>query len=101
MTAPDRGLALAVAVVSFDTRDVLEPCLESIAAARPFETVVVDGDAQTAAAICAVVADEETRRQTAERARAWALRDLGFSSMADRYEGLYARLEHRRGAQGR
>jgi len=44
---------------------------------------------------------EETRRQTAERARAWALRDLSFSSMADRYEGLYARLEHRRGAQGR
>jgi GT2 family glycosyltransferase len=35
-------LRLAVAVVSFDTRDVLEPCLESVMAARPVELVVVD-----------------------------------------------------------
>lgn len=33
---------MAVAVVSFDTRDVLEACLDSVAAARPPETVVVD-----------------------------------------------------------
>ena len=33
---------MAVAVVSYQTREVLEPCLESVAAARPVETVVVD-----------------------------------------------------------
>ena len=42
MTAEDRGRAPAVAVVSFDTKDVLEPCLESVRAARPSELVVVD-----------------------------------------------------------
>jgi N-acetylglucosaminyl-diphospho-decaprenol L-rhamnosyltransferase len=36
------GLAMSVVVVSFNTRDVLEPCLESVAAAQPVETVVVD-----------------------------------------------------------
>lgn len=39
MTIVDR---LAVAVVSFNTRGVLESCLESVLAARPAETVVVD-----------------------------------------------------------
>ncbi|HEV2784771.1 MAG TPA: glycosyltransferase family 2 protein [Solirubrobacteraceae bacterium] len=34
--------ALAVVVVSFDTRDLLERCLESVRAARPAETIVVD-----------------------------------------------------------
>ena len=42
MSAAARPLALAVAVVSFDTRDVLEPCLESVAAAGPAQAVVVD-----------------------------------------------------------
>jgi GT2 family glycosyltransferase len=41
MSRPD-AVPLAVAVVSFQTLDVLEPCLESVAAARPVETVVVD-----------------------------------------------------------
>lgn len=41
MTGPD-VLQLAVAVVGFDTRDVLEPCLESVAAAEPEEIVVVE-----------------------------------------------------------
>jgi GT2 family glycosyltransferase len=35
-------LPLAVAIVGFDTRDVLEPCLESVAAERPDEIVVVE-----------------------------------------------------------
>jgi GT2 family glycosyltransferase len=33
---------LAVAVVSFDARDALQACLESVASARPVELVVVD-----------------------------------------------------------
>jgi GT2 family glycosyltransferase len=39
MTIVDR---LAVVVVSFNTRDVLESCLESVLAARPAKTVVID-----------------------------------------------------------
>ncbi len=35
-------LAMAVVVVSFNTREVLERCLESVIAAFPVETVVVD-----------------------------------------------------------
>lgn len=35
-------LPIAVAVVSFNTRDVLEACLASVVAARPPETVVID-----------------------------------------------------------
>jgi len=41
MIAPD-ALALAVAVVSFQTRDELERCLLSVRAAQPVETIVVD-----------------------------------------------------------
>ena len=41
MSPPD-ALALAVAVVSYQTRDELERCLLSVRAARPAETVVVD-----------------------------------------------------------
>ncbi len=36
------ALAMAVVVVSFNTRGVLESCLESVAAAAPSGTVVVD-----------------------------------------------------------
>jgi N-acetylglucosaminyl-diphospho-decaprenol L-rhamnosyltransferase len=35
-------LAMAVVVVSFNTRDILERCLQSVIAASPVETVVVD-----------------------------------------------------------
>ena len=38
----DAALAIAVAVVSFDTKRVLEACLESVVAAQPAEVVVVD-----------------------------------------------------------
>jgi N-acetylglucosaminyl-diphospho-decaprenol L-rhamnosyltransferase len=36
------ALPIAVAVVSFQTREVLEPCLASVVAAEPTEVVVVD-----------------------------------------------------------
>jgi GT2 family glycosyltransferase len=42
MTSPRHALAMAVAIVSYDTKDVLEPCLRSVAAAGALETVVVD-----------------------------------------------------------
>jgi N-acetylglucosaminyl-diphospho-decaprenol L-rhamnosyltransferase len=42
MTSTDSPLAMAVVVVSFNTRDVLERCLESVIAAAPAETVMVD-----------------------------------------------------------
>jgi N-acetylglucosaminyl-diphospho-decaprenol L-rhamnosyltransferase len=41
VTLPE-PLPLAVAVVSYDTRDLLERCLRSVRAARPVQTVVVD-----------------------------------------------------------
>jgi GT2 family glycosyltransferase len=40
--ATSSPLAMAVVVVSFNTRDVLARCLHSVTAASPFETVVVD-----------------------------------------------------------
>ncbi len=40
--SPAGALPMAVAVVSFETADVLEPCLASVALAGPAETVVVD-----------------------------------------------------------
>ncbi|MDQ3849492.1 MAG: glycosyltransferase family 2 protein [Actinomycetota bacterium] len=43
-------LALAVAVVSFDTRDVLHRCLDSVVAARPAETIVVDNGSRDGSA---------------------------------------------------
>lgn len=41
-------LPLAVAVVSFETRDVLERCLDSVRAARPVETIVVENGSNDA-----------------------------------------------------
>lgn len=40
--ATPRQLAMAVVVVSFNTRDILDHCLRSVLAAGPAETVVVD-----------------------------------------------------------
>jgi GT2 family glycosyltransferase len=40
--SPPDPLPLAVAVVSYDTRELLERCLLSVRAARPVQTVVVD-----------------------------------------------------------
>lgn len=41
MSTPD-ALKVAVAVVSFETRELLQRCLESVRAEQPLETVVVD-----------------------------------------------------------
>jgi GT2 family glycosyltransferase len=49
MTRPD-ALPLAVAVVGFDTREVLEACLESVAAERPAAIVVVENGGSDASA---------------------------------------------------
>jgi glycosyltransferase involved in cell wall biosynthesis len=68
---------------------------EGITARPGEELVVVDGDPQTAAAICALLEDEEARRRMAARARAWALRELSWPAVADRYDELYARCERR------
>ena len=37
---------LAVVVVSYETREVLEPCLSSVAAARPSEAIVIDNGSE-------------------------------------------------------
>lgn len=66
---------------------------EGISARAGEELVVVDGDDATAAAIAQLLGDPEARRRMGERARAWALRELSWAVMADRYDELYARLE--------
>jgi polysaccharide biosynthesis protein PslH len=67
--------------------------------ARPGkELIVADGDAATAAATIKLLDDEPTRRELAGHARAWALRELRWGAMADRYDELYHRLEKRRNA---
>lgn len=64
------------------------------------ELIVADGDAATAAAIIELVRDRRARRELAGYARAWALRELTWSAMADRYDELYDRTEQRRRAGG-
>ena len=65
---------------------------EGLTARAGEDLVVVDGDADTAAAVGRLVADAEARRQLGENARAWALRELSWAAMADAYDELYARL---------
>jgi GT2 family glycosyltransferase len=48
--ATSAPLAMAVVVVSFNTRDVLERCLQSVVAAAPVETIVVDNDSSDGSA---------------------------------------------------
>lgn len=74
---------------------------EGVTAVSGEEIAVVDGDAPTAAAICSLLEDNEARRQMAARARLWALRELSWSTMADRYDELYARLDRRRSGRPR
>jgi glycosyltransferase involved in cell wall biosynthesis len=66
---------------------------EGVTALPGEDLVVVDGDAQTAAAICALLDDEDARRRMGARARAWAVRELSWSTVADRYDELYARVQ--------
>ncbi len=64
--------------------------------ARPGEDlIVVDSDIDAAAAMNRLLADDDARRRMAGRARAWAVRELSWSVMADRYEDLYERADHR------
>jgi glycosyltransferase involved in cell wall biosynthesis len=73
---------------------------EGISARAGEELIVTDGDSATAAAIIELIQDEQGRRRLATRARAWAVRELTWSAMADRYDELYDRIEQRRGASG-
>lgn len=62
--------------------------------ARPGrEIIVADGEAETARAVLALLHDVATREAVAQAARAWAERELAWSTMAGRYGDLYARLE--------
>jgi len=74
---------------------------EGISARPGEELIVADGEAATAAAIVELLQDEPARRKLAARARAWALRELTWSAMADSYDELYERSEQRRGASER
>ena len=69
---------------------------EGLSAVAGEELVVVDGDERTATAICALLEDAGARRRMAARARAWALRELSWPAVADRYDELYARVERSR-----
>jgi len=66
---------------------------EGLGAIAGEELVVADGDPAMAAAICALLDDDDARRRMAARARAWAQRELSWSVVAARYEELYARLD--------
>ena len=68
---------------------------EGVGARPGRDLLVVDGDRQTAAAVGGLLADAGARRAMATAARAWALRELRWASMADRYDELYARLGRR------
>jgi len=69
---------------------------EGLTAQSGRDLLVADGDVGMAAAINRLLDDDRLRRQMAASARAWALRELSWSTMADRYDELYARLERRR-----
>jgi polysaccharide biosynthesis protein PslH len=69
---------------------------EGISARAGEELIVTDGDAATAAAVVELLQDDDARRALAARARDWALRELSFAKMADRYDELYDRTERRR-----
>jgi polysaccharide biosynthesis protein PslH len=71
---------------------------EGIAARPGEELIVADGDAAIADAVVALLADDDARAALGARARAWALRELTWKAMADRYDELYDRLEQRLGA---
>ena len=58
--------------------------------------LVVDTDDAMGSAVAGLLDDLDARRQLAERARAWAVRELAWSTMADGYDELYDRLERRR-----
>jgi glycosyltransferase involved in cell wall biosynthesis len=65
---------------------------EGISAQPGSELIVADGNESIAAAIVRLLIDDRSRRQLAERANSWALRELSWSAMADRYDELYDRI---------
>jgi glycosyltransferase involved in cell wall biosynthesis len=70
--------------------------VEGLAARGRDHLVVADGHVATASAIAELIEDVEARRRLGQGARAWALRELTWSAMADRYDDLYERLTARR-----
>jgi glycosyltransferase involved in cell wall biosynthesis len=70
--------------------------VEGLAASGRDHLVVADGHVATASAIAELIEDVEARRRLGQGARAWALRELTWSAMADRYDDLYERLTARR-----
>jgi glycosyltransferase involved in cell wall biosynthesis len=70
--------------------------VEGLTARRGEHLVVADGHVATASAIVELIEDVDARRRLGEAARAWALRELTWSAMADRYDDLYERLTARR-----
>jgi polysaccharide biosynthesis protein PslH len=70
--------------------------VEGLTARPGKELIVADGDAETAAAIVELLDHDDARQKLAGRARAWALRELSWSAMGDRYDDLYDRLERHR-----
>jgi glycosyltransferase involved in cell wall biosynthesis len=70
---------------------------EGITAAAATDLLDADGDAETAAAAARLLADPALRRRIGGAARAWAQRELGWATMGDRYDELYARLAQRTG----
>ncbi|MDQ3849493.1 MAG: glycosyltransferase, partial [Actinomycetota bacterium] len=72
---------------------------EGVTARAGEEIVVADGDRETADAVLALLDDPRARRRMGIRARQWAVRELSWAAMADRYEELYARVERRRAGE--
>ena len=68
---------------------------EGIATVSGTHLVVTDGDALTAAAVSRLLASGAARRRLGGSARAWAVRELSWATMADRYDELYDRHERR------
>jgi polysaccharide biosynthesis protein PslH len=68
---------------------------EGLTARAGEEVIVADGAADTAVAIAGLLDDPDARRHLASRARSWAVRELSWSKMADRYDGLYELLKFR------
>jgi polysaccharide biosynthesis protein PslH len=62
---------------------------EGVGARDGEQLIVADGDEAIAAATSELVGDPTARRALAGRARAWALRELSFAKMAERYGELY------------
>ena len=59
--------------------------------------VLADTDDDLAAACVNLLNVPDERRRQGARARDWAVHELAWSKMADRYDDLYDRLERRRG----